>query len=94
MPNWKIAFALVAAVELATGSPGWADVAGCPLFPRDNIWNARVDSLPVDPRSDDYIATIGRGPRLHPDFGVRDLERRPDRHPVRDGAGQPAPRGR
>jgi len=72
MRNWKIAFALVAvavAVELATGSPGRADIAGCPMFPADNIWNARVDSLPVHPRSDDYINSIGRDTGLHPDFG-------------------------
>ena len=72
MPSWRIAFGLVAiaaAVELATGSPGWADVAGCPMFPADNIWNARVDSLPVHPRSDEYISSIGRDTGLHPDFG-------------------------
>jgi hypothetical protein len=72
MPSWRIAFGLVAiaaAVELATGSPGRADVAGCPMFPADNIWNARVDSLPVHPRSDDYISSIGRDTGLHPDFG-------------------------
>jgi hypothetical protein len=45
-------------------------IAGCPLFPADNIWNARVDTLPVDPRSDDYIRTIGADVGLHPDFGA------------------------
>ena len=44
-------------------------LAGCPLLPADNVWNARVDTLPVDPRSADYVATIGADVGLHPDFG-------------------------
>jgi hypothetical protein len=42
---------------------------GCPIFPADNIWNTPVDDLPVDPESSEYIATIGAGRGLHPDFG-------------------------
>jgi hypothetical protein len=41
----------------------------CAYFPFDNIWNTRIDSLPVDPRSADYINTIGPGDGLHADFG-------------------------
>lgn len=41
----------------------------CPTFPADNIWNTRVDHLPVDPLSDAYVATIGRRQTLHADFG-------------------------
>jgi hypothetical protein len=41
----------------------------CPTLPPDNIWNRRVDALPVDPRSDDYVGTIGTSATLHPDFG-------------------------
>ena len=48
---------------------GGPAIAGCPIFPADNVWNARVDLLPVDPRSADYISTIGPGAGLHPDFG-------------------------
>ena len=44
-------------------------LAGCPVFPADNIWNARVDALPLDPSSAAYIATIGADTGLHPDFG-------------------------
>ncbi len=44
-------------------------IAGCPLFPPDNIWNAPVDTLPLDPNSDDYIGVIGPDVGLHPDFG-------------------------
>ncbi|HLF87852.1 MAG TPA: hypothetical protein VI451_02825 [Anaerolineales bacterium] len=48
------------------GSP---TLDGCPVFPTDNIWNARVDQLPVHPNSDAYIASIGADETLHPDFG-------------------------
>ncbi len=41
----------------------------CPLFPPDNIWNTPVDSLPVDARSDAYVASIGPDTGVHPDFG-------------------------
>ncbi len=45
-------------------------IAGtCPYFPADNVWNTRIDGLPVDARSGDYIATIGAGDGLHADFG-------------------------
>jgi hypothetical protein len=42
--------------------------APCTLFPSDNVWNQRVDALPVDPRSDTYIESIGIDAYLHPDF--------------------------
>jgi hypothetical protein len=44
-------------------------VAGCSVFPADNIWNARVDGLPVDAHSAEYVSTIGNTTGLHPDFG-------------------------
>ena len=43
---------------------------GCQVFPDDNIWNTPVDTLPVDPNSDAYIATIGASTNVHPDFGT------------------------
>ena len=46
-----------------------ASLAGAQLFPSDNPWNTPIDHLPVDERSADYIASIGRDVRLHPDFG-------------------------
>ena len=49
-----------------------SQVAGCAIFPDDNIWNAPVESLPVDANSDAYIATIGANGTLHPDFGSGD----------------------
>lgn len=41
----------------------------CPLLPANNIWNARVDQLPLDPNSNAYIQTIGSNTHFHLDFG-------------------------
>jgi hypothetical protein len=48
---------------------GVAVLAGCPVFPADNHWNLRVDSLPVHPNSDDIVRSIGAGEHMHADFG-------------------------
>lgn len=56
----------LARAEMLTPDP---PPARCPVLPADNIWNQRVDTLPVDPRSNQYIATIGSSTTLHPDFG-------------------------
>lgn len=58
----------------AGGAPGRARppaaIGPCPLWPPDNVWNMPVDTLPLDPRSAEYIATIGPDTGLHPDFGA------------------------
>jgi hypothetical protein len=41
----------------------------CPVFPRSNPWNQRVDSLPVAANSDQIVDSIGAGTGLHADFG-------------------------
>jgi hypothetical protein len=41
----------------------------CPIFPRDNAWNRRVDQLPVARSSRAIIRSIGNTGGLHPDFG-------------------------
>lgn len=41
----------------------------CSVFPADNIWNTRIDGLPVAPNSAAYINTIGASDTLHADFG-------------------------
>lgn len=43
---------------------------GCSLFPRNNVWNTPVDTLPLAARSDAYVASIGLDTGLHPDFGA------------------------
>jgi hypothetical protein len=54
-------------------SPLWAQtptIGGCAVFPADNVWNAKVDKLPVDRNSNAYVQTIGASSPLHPDFGT------------------------
>jgi hypothetical protein len=41
----------------------------CPIFPRDNAWNRRIDHLPVAPGSRAIVRSIGLEEGLHPDFG-------------------------
>jgi hypothetical protein len=45
-------------------------IAGCQMFPADNIWNMPVDTLPVDANSAAYVSTIGADRHVHPDFGA------------------------
>jgi hypothetical protein len=44
-------------------------IANCVIFPASNIWNTRVDSLPLHPLSDAWIDSIGRDEAFHMDFG-------------------------
>jgi len=44
-------------------------LAGCPVFPADNAWNRRVDSLPVARESAALIRSIGLDAHVHADFG-------------------------
>jgi hypothetical protein len=53
-------------ISKASASP---TVAGCAVFPPDNIWNVPIDTLPVDANSSLYVATIGASAHVHPDFG-------------------------
>ena len=41
----------------------------CPIFPKSNPWNQRVDRLPVAADSTAIIESIGPEETLHPDFG-------------------------
>jgi hypothetical protein len=44
-------------------------LGGCSIFPADNPWNQRVDSLPVRAESDTWVTSAGRTRKLHVDFG-------------------------
>jgi len=59
------AYPLVIPVFACNGST----IESCLIFPEDNVWNTSIDNLPVDARSDSYIATIGADEPVHPDFG-------------------------
>ena len=41
----------------------------CTVFPADNVWHAKVNRLPVNRRSKDWVDKIGSSADLHPDFG-------------------------
>ena len=66
------------AASLLMGTLALVDTAGsyplpgarrCPIFPRNNPWNQRIDHLPVHARSDAIVSSIGSDEGLHPDFG-------------------------
>ena len=72
----SIAKALVCAVlvgsALVPSSAGADPIPGtnCDVFPDSNIWNTRVDTLPVHELSDTWLRSADAGStELHPDFG-------------------------
>jgi hypothetical protein len=72
--KWRTAGAVVviAALGCAGGSAYALRVPAaprCPVFPKTNPWNRRVDRLPVARNSAAIIASIGTGAGLHADFG-------------------------
>lgn len=50
-------------------APSSTATGGCALSAPDSPWHEDVSSLPVDARSNAYVASIGGGQHLHPDFG-------------------------
>ena len=77
MPNSRRGLAIllastlaVAALPAVAAGAGAPRMAGCPLFPADNVWNQRVDRSPVRSDSETLKASIGLGASLHPDFGA------------------------
>lgn len=56
-----------ARAQTTTGAPA---LAGCPIFPENNVWNQRVDRAPVSPFSRRYIQSIGARQGLKADFGA------------------------
>ena len=69
--------AALAVAGVALLAPGGADAGSrayptttCALFPADNIWHARVDRLPRNVRSAQWMSHMQASTRLlHPDFG-------------------------
>lgn len=68
---WVLAAALAAVTCAPAAAHPLQDAPGCPILPRDNVWNQRVDRLPVASDSDRIVAAIGADEPLHPDFGTR-----------------------
>src|SRR5258708_2768131 len=46
-----------------------ANLNGAVPFPSDNPWNLDISKAPLDPNSNNLIASIGLTTGLHPDFG-------------------------
>ena len=66
-----ISFVLVAALApLSAARAAEVPGTGCDVFPDSNIWNTRVDALPVHEMSETWLASADAGSTdLHPDFG-------------------------
>jgi hypothetical protein len=69
-----LALPLLAAILLtpaASAAPERSEpsVGGCPVFPADNAWNRRVDTLPVARNSATLIRGIGLDAHFRADFG-------------------------
>ncbi len=68
-------FLLVLVVGLALGGSSASALRlpgapRCPVFPKSNPWNQRVDSRPVAANSAQIVDSIGAGTGLHADFGA------------------------
>jgi hypothetical protein len=51
-------------------APTAAGLAGCRIFPGNNIWNTDISRLPVDSHSAAWLRSMNSGSTyLHPDFG-------------------------
>jgi hypothetical protein len=61
----------IANLPLVATPAGGPTLGGCAVFPADNPWNQDISTLPVDPRSSAYIASINADGDtfLHADFG-------------------------
>jgi hypothetical protein len=46
-----------------------ASIAGCPLFPADNPWRRDISHDPLNAHSAAWVASVGTGGYIHPDFG-------------------------
>jgi PKD repeat protein len=60
---------LMVGLLLVTTSAAAVVIEGCPIFPSNNVWNTRIDTLPTDTHSAVYVSTIGSSKPVHPDFG-------------------------
>ncbi|HJU48898.1 MAG TPA: hypothetical protein VJ689_12225 [Gaiellaceae bacterium] len=62
------ALVLVLAGSTASGAP-LPGAKRCTVFPPDNPWNRRVDTLPVAPDSAAIVRSVGLDEHVHADFG-------------------------
>ncbi len=72
-PELTMPAAFPTQVEFASSvvySAAGPTVGGCSIFPADNPWNTKVDTLPVHAKSSAWVTSIGSTRRVHPDFGT------------------------
>jgi hypothetical protein len=67
----RLASVLAALLSALAAAPAAAAprIGGCPVFPKGNAWNQRVDRLPVASNSDAIVRSIGAVDTMHADFG-------------------------
>ena len=89
LPSLDVALTPTLYLPLVSSAAPVPQVAGCSIFPADNVWNTPVDTLPLDTNSAAYVATIGAGEHVHADFGSGTWEGGPIGIPFVDvGSGQ------
>ena len=69
----SLALALIAVMAGAPTASAAAPVTipgapSCSVFPETNVWNRRVDAMPVRSDSATLMSSIGLSSHLHPDF--------------------------
>lgn len=70
-----VLFGVVAVAPAGTNRRGVAaapEQFGCPILPSSDALNQEIADAPVNPRSAEYVASIGAGAHLHPDFGTEE----------------------
>jgi hypothetical protein len=70
-----LALALITPPASSSGAPAIRSApapheGGCTILPANNPLNEDISRAPPDPNSANYIAAIGLGGHLHPDFGT------------------------
>jgi hypothetical protein len=69
LPSPAVATRAASTPANAVSRPPAPREGGCPVFPPSNPLNRDISRAAVDPNSAGYIASIGLGGHLHPDFG-------------------------
>jgi len=65
----SVAWLTAASAGAPAGDAAPPTIGGCQLFPADNVWNTRIDTLPVHARSAAWIGSVGATTGLKADFG-------------------------
>ena len=74
MRNRILSQALLAAISIFAPKVAHAyqsaDLSAVAIFPADNYWHWDISQFQVHPNSDNFVASVGKGTELHPDFGT------------------------